>query len=49
MAQPAPEKSRGLWLKRIGWLVLLWALSVAAIALVAAVLKLLMRAAGLTT
>jgi hypothetical protein len=36
-------------MRRIGWLVLLWASSVAALALVAAALKLVMRAAGLTT
>jgi hypothetical protein len=38
-----------MWLKRIGWLLLLWAASVAALALIAAALKLVMRAAGLTT
>jgi hypothetical protein len=38
-----------MWMKRIGWLVLLWASSVAALAVVAAALKLVMRAAGLTT
>jgi hypothetical protein len=37
------------WMRRIGWLVLLWASSIAALALVAGALKLVMRAAGLTT
>ena len=36
------------WPKRIGWLVLIWTLSVAAVGAVAYVLKLIMRAAGLT-
>ncbi len=34
--------------KRLGWLVLLWAGSVAALAVIAYALKLVMRAAGLT-
>jgi hypothetical protein len=36
------------WWKRIGWLVLLWLLGVAAVAAVAVVLKVFMRLAGLT-
>ncbi len=37
-----------LWLRRIGWLALIWAASVAALGLVAALIRLLMNFAGLT-
>ena len=37
------------WSKRIGWLVLLWAGSVAVLAIVAALIRVVMRSAGLTT
>jgi hypothetical protein len=36
------------WWKKLGWLVLIWCLSVAALAVVALFFKLLMRAAGMT-
>lgn len=36
-----------LWLRRIGWLVALWAASVAALGLAAWLMRLSMRAAGL--
>jgi hypothetical protein len=36
-----------LWLKRFGWLVAIWAASVAALALAAALMRLLMQAAGM--
>lgn len=36
-----------MW-KRLGWLVLIWATSVLALAVVAYLMKLLMRAAGLS-
>jgi cytochrome bd-type quinol oxidase subunit 2 len=39
---------RRSWLRRVGWLVAIWASSVAALALVAGALRLAMRAAGLT-
>jgi hypothetical protein len=39
-------KTAGRW-KQVGWLVLIWAASVAALALAAYGIKLLMRAAGL--
>jgi hypothetical protein len=39
-------KSR-LWLKRIGWLVALWAAGVAALALAAGLMRLLMHASGM--
>ncbi len=35
------------WLKRFGWLVAIWTASVAALALAAALMRLLMQAAGL--
>jgi len=37
----------GSWLKRLGWLALIWALSVAALEVVAVALHFLMRLAGL--
>lgn len=36
-----------LWLRRIGWLVVLWAAGVAALGIVALALRLVMQAAGL--
>ncbi|WP_395407781.1 DUF2474 domain-containing protein [Pseudoduganella sp. UC29_106] len=36
-----------MW-KRLGWMVLIWAASVAALGVVALLMRLLMRAAGLT-
>jgi hypothetical protein len=39
---------RKLWLRRIGWLVLIWAGSIAALAVVALLFRLLMNLAGLT-
>jgi len=37
-----------LWLTRIGWLVLIWTLSVGALGIAALLFRLLMSAAGLT-
>lgn len=36
-----------LWLRRIGWLVLIWVLSVAALGAVAVLIRLAMTAAGM--
>ena len=36
------------WRRRFGWLILIWAASVAALAVLAYVLRFLMNAAGLT-
>lgn len=36
------------WRNRLGWLLLIWALSVGCVALAAFLIKLLMRAAGLS-
>ena len=36
-----------MWLKRFGWLALIWAASVAALALAAGLMRLLMHAAGM--
>jgi len=41
-----PERS---WWKRIGWLLLIWSASVAALGLVAAMLRLVMRGVGMTS
>jgi len=38
---------RTLWLRRIGWLAILWLGGVAALGLVALLLRLLMHAAGM--
>jgi len=42
------EKNAG-WLSRVGWLVGIWAASVAALAVVAWLLRLAMQAAGMHT
>ncbi|MDF0730031.1 DUF2474 domain-containing protein [Pseudomonas entomophila] len=42
------EEKKPLW-QRLGWLVLIWVLSVAALGLAAWVMRLFMGAAGLTT
>jgi hypothetical protein len=36
------------WLRRVGWFILIWAVSVAALGLVVLLLRMLMAAAGLT-
>ncbi|WP_124086070.1 DUF2474 domain-containing protein [Pseudogemmobacter humi] len=43
----APRAPRPLW-KRLGWFALIWALSVAALGLVALVFRLMMKLAGLS-
>jgi len=40
--------SRGPWARRIGWLVLLWAAGVAAVAVVAVIFRMIMSLAGMT-
>lgn len=42
------EKSPGLWRKRLMWLLMLWAGSVAALALFAYALKFIMRVIGMS-
>jgi hypothetical protein len=37
-----------LWVRRVGWLILIWTLSVSALAVVAALLHTLMNIAGLS-
>ncbi|MGY0798681.1 DUF2474 domain-containing protein [Lysobacter sp. A286] len=44
-----PREPGRRWWSRIGWLVLIWVLSVASLTLVALLLKLVMRSAGMTT
>jgi hypothetical protein len=39
----------GPWWKRLGWLILIWSLSVMALAIVAGLMKLIMHAVGLST
>lgn len=36
------------WTKRVGWLVLIWVVSVGALGIVAMIFRLLMKSAGLT-
>ena len=44
----APGRSeRGVWRSRIGWLLVIWTASVAALGLAAGLMKLLMRFVGL--
>lgn len=42
-----PAGQRGPWLRRAGWLVLIWALSVGALGVAAGLMRLLMRALGM--
>jgi cytochrome c1 len=44
MNEPSPKKPT--WRKRFGWLVLIWLLSVMALAVVSFGLKMIMRAVG---
>jgi hypothetical protein len=48
MATHSQPHNRSWWY-RVGWLVLIWAASVAALGIVALVFRLTMSAAGLTT
>ncbi|MBV7477409.1 MULTISPECIES: DUF2474 domain-containing protein [unclassified Pseudomonas] len=43
--QPAPAR----WYKRLGWLVLIWLGSLVALGVVAGALRMLMRAAGMSS
>ncbi len=49
MSARMPEHAGRVWLRRIGWLALIWGLSVGALAVVALILRAIMSAAGLTT
>jgi hypothetical protein len=48
LTEAAPARGGMLWLRRVGWLLLIWAASVAALGVVAFAIRLLMSAAGLT-
>lgn len=41
------QAQRKIWLGRVGWLVVIWLLSVGALGIVASLLHLAMRAAGM--
>lgn len=45
---PRATGDQKLWLRRVGWLVLIWISSVAALGVVAVLFRLLMNMAGLT-
>jgi hypothetical protein len=47
MVSPTGSGHR-LWIRRVGWLILIWTLSVIALAVVAALLRTLMNFAGLS-
>jgi Protein of unknown function (DUF2474) len=47
MASPRASGQR-LWARRLGWLILIWTLSVIALGVVAALLRTLMHFAGLS-
>jgi hypothetical protein len=47
MGVRSPSDSRK-WLNRVGWLILIWATSVAALGAVALILRAIMSVAGLT-
>ena len=44
----APVTERPSWFRRFGWFVLIWALSVWALGIVAALFRILMKFAGMT-
>ena len=44
----APGSGRRLWVRRVGWFIMLWTVSVVALAVVAGLLRTLMHFAGLT-
>lgn len=46
-AKESEARRAPLWLRRIGWMVLLWLGGVATLAMVAFLLKMVMRAAGM--
>ena len=48
--EPGGKRGGGApgWGRRLGWMALIWALSVAALGLIAGLLRLIMNAAGLT-
>jgi len=48
MSAPSSTAARS-WPRRVGWLVLIWAASVATLAVVAALFRIAMNLAGLTT
>jgi len=48
MAIPGPVAANPSWLRRVGWFVLLWAVSVLALGAVAVLIRILMTAAGMT-
>ncbi len=47
-AKGMPARGGALWLRRVGWLVLIWTASVLALGVAAYAVRLLMAAAGLT-
>ena len=49
MVRTDEREPYGPWWRRVGWLLLLWLIGVGALGVVAIVLKVLMRLAGLTT
>lgn len=49
MAAPSGSGPHAPWWKKLGWLILIWSASVAALAVFAGLLKIVMHAAGMST
>lgn len=43
------HSAHGKWLSRFGWLALIWTISIAALGVIAMILRAIMSAAGMTT
>ena len=43
-----PYSARGKWLSRVGWLLLIWMISIAALGVMAMILRAIMSVTGMT-
>ncbi|EOY6967051.1 DUF2474 domain-containing protein [Proteus mirabilis] len=44
-----PTKKKARWYQQIGWMIIIWSLSVLSLAIIASLFKLLMYSAGMRT